>query len=236
MNLAETLAALAEMGSEQTRKTYANHGAPPDKMYGVKVGDMKILVKKIKRDHALALELYDTGNLDAQYMAGLIAEPQKFTPELLDQWAEGANFYWVSEYTVPWMASESGHGWPAADKWIRSDSPKVACAGWGTLSCLLGLVPDDQLPIEELLERLQEVEEHIHQAPNRVRYTMNGFVLSAGIYSVPLHERALEVARAIGKVSVDMGGTACKVPLATEYIPHAIQRTGVGKKRKSFIC
>jgi 3-methyladenine DNA glycosylase AlkD len=229
------MAALSEMGTETCRNIYLKHGAPAQ-TFGVKVGDMKGLVKKIKKNHALALELYATGNSDAQYLAGLIAEPAKFTPELLDQWAREANWYWVSEYTVAWMASESGHGWELAKQWIESPEEKIASAGWATLSCLLGLVADDQLPISALLARIEQVVLSIHTAPNRVRYTMNGFLIAAGVFTEPLHTKALEAAQQIGKVKVDMGGTACKVPYGPEYIPQSIARAGLGKKRKTFVC
>lgn len=36
---------------------------------------MKPIQKKIKVDYQLAKDLYATGNADAQYLAGLIAEP-----------------------------------------------------------------------------------------------------------------------------------------------------------------
>ena len=70
----EVMAALKKLGSEQTRKTFARHGAPVDQMYGVKVGDLKSIVKKIKGNQKLAMELYATGNSDAMYLAGLVAD------------------------------------------------------------------------------------------------------------------------------------------------------------------
>ena len=75
--------------------------------YGVKVGDLKILVKKIKTDHNLALELYQTGNSDAMYLAGLIADENLVTRKVLQDWAKKAYWYMLSEYTVPWLAAES---------------------------------------------------------------------------------------------------------------------------------
>ena len=65
---------------------------------------------------------------------------------------------------------------------------------------------------------------------------MNGFVIAIGTYVVNLTDKALEVANEIGKVSVDLGGTACKVPLATDYIGKVIDKGGAGKKRKTARC
>ena len=64
MTLDETMQLLASKGSEQTKQTYKRHGAP-EPMFGVKIGDLKPIVKQIKGDQALAMQLYDTGNSDA---------------------------------------------------------------------------------------------------------------------------------------------------------------------------
>lgn len=53
-----------------------------------------------------------------------------------------------------------------------------------------------------------------HEERNRVRYVMNGFVMSLDAYVTELNEEAKQVAEYIGKVHVDVGNTACKVPLA----------------------
>ncbi len=65
---------------------------------------------------------------------------------------------------------------------------------------------------------------------------MNGFVISVGSYVKPLSKQAKTVAKKIGKVNVDLGGTSCKVPLATEYI-EKVQKSGRAfKKRKTIKC
>ena len=71
--VSEVMEALKKKGSEQTRKTYRRHGAPED-MFGVKIGDLKVIAKKIKGQQALACELYDTDNIDAMYLAGIVAD------------------------------------------------------------------------------------------------------------------------------------------------------------------
>lgn len=98
--VAEIMAELESMGSEQTRKTFSRHGAPLANMYGVKVGDLKKVVKKIKGNQALALELYATGNADAMYLAGSVADGLQMTKPQLERWAKQATWYMLSEYTV----------------------------------------------------------------------------------------------------------------------------------------
>jgi len=63
----QVLAELKEKGSAQTRKVLARHGVP-EQMFGVKIGDLKPIAKKIKGRQALACELYAAGNYDAMYL------------------------------------------------------------------------------------------------------------------------------------------------------------------------
>lgn len=65
---------------------------------------------------------------------------------------------------------------------------------------------------------------------------MNGFVIAVGTYIKSLTEKSKEVANKIGEVSVDVGGTACKVPRASEYINKVIDKGRIGKKRKTARC
>lgn len=235
MSVDEVMAYLEEKGCPTTKATFMRHGAP-DSFFGVKVGDLKVLQKKIKRDHSLALKLYETGNSDAMYLAGLICDPQAMTKKELDQWVKAAPWYMISEYTVAWTAAESPCGYDVAKKWIDSKQESIASAGWMTLSGIVSLKSDNDLDLEELTELLSRVEKKIAAAPNRVKYAMNGFVISVGSYVNPLSELAQQTARRLGKVEVDMGNTACKVPLATEYIDKAIARGSLSKKRKTVFC
>ncbi|MEM7586858.1 MAG: DNA alkylation repair protein [Acidobacteriota bacterium] len=232
----EVLEALKSKGSEQTRKTYARHGASGPKVYGVKVADMKAIAKTIKGEQDLALELYETGGYEAMYLAGMVANGKKMTKQQLESWAQSAVWAWNSEYTVPWVASESEHGHELALEWMSSKQEHVACAGWSTYVGLVATKPDDELDLPEIESLLKRVEEEIDAAPNRVKYCMNGFVIAVGSYVEPLNPQAKATAEALGKVKVDMGDTYCKVPLATDYIAKVEKAGRAGKKRKTIRC
>ena len=142
----------------------------------------------------------------------------------------------IAEYTVPWLASENRHGPALADAWIDAKKELVAAAGWNTWSGLVTTVPDEDLDLERVAALLERVRDTIDESPNRVRYCMNGFVIAVGAYCQPLAKRAKAVAKALGKVEVDMGGTACKVPLASEYIAKVEKAGKAGTKRKTIRC
>jgi 3-methyladenine DNA glycosylase AlkD len=235
MTAHEVLAELQSLGTEQTKKTWMRHGAK-EPVFGVKIGDMKPIQKRIKKDYQLALDLYDSENADAMYFAGLIADETKMTKKDLQKWAAAAQWNMHSQYTVPWIAAESRFGWELGNQWIDSKKEHVAVAGWGTLASLVGIKPDEELDIPALGKLLDRVAKEIHTAPNRVRYSMNCFLIALGGYVKALTEKAIQTAKKIGKVEVDLGDTDCKVPDAAAYINMMKQKGAIGKKRKMARC
>jgi 3-methyladenine DNA glycosylase AlkD len=235
MTYEEIMGRLEELGTEQTKRIFMNHGVK-EPYFGVKIGDMKKLVKYVKKDHELALRLYDSGNHDAMYLAGLSINPKLVTKETLEEWVRKAYWYMAAEYTVAGVAAESEYALELAREWIDSDEEMIAVCGWSTYANYLSITPDGELDLDEITALLERVRNSVHDERNRVRYVMNGFVLSVGSYVPALHEAAMDVAESIGKVHVDVGNTACKVPLASEYIKKVAAKDRVGMKRKTCIC
>ena len=235
MNIKEVLTELESYGDERTKNTLKKHGAK-EPFFGVKAADLKKILKKTKKNHELSLELYETGNSDAMYLAGLMADEKQITKEQLENWADKAYWYYLSEFAVPWVVAETEFGFELGLEWIESDRERIASAGWATLSYYAALIPDEDLDIKTYEKLLKRAEKHVHTAKNRVRHTMNAFVIAVGSYIKELTDKSLEVAGKIGKVEVFMGETACKTPLAKDYINKIIDKGRVGKKRKTARC
>ncbi len=235
MTANEIVEELRTLGSESIKKVLRNHGVQ-EPFFGVKIGDMKKIQKRIKKDYQLALDLYDTGNYDAMYLAGLVADDAKMTKKDLNHWVKTANGGALASATVPWVAAGSDHGYEIALEWIESKNENVAVAGWTTLSSLVAMKADDDLDLPGLERLLKRVQKTIHGEPDSVRSAMNGFVIALGTYVKELSDLAVQAATKIGEVSVDMGNTDCKVPNAVEYIDKARAKGAIGKKRKTVKC
>lgn len=235
MTVNEILTQLEAFGDERTKNTLMNHGAK-EPFFGVKVADLKKILKKTKKNHELSLGLYETGNSDAMYLAGLMADEKQITREQLNDWVSKAYWSYLSEYAVPWVAAETDYGFELGLEWIKSKDEGIASAGWSTLAYYAAVNKDEDLDMKMYRILLAKVEADIHDAQNRVKYTMNGFVIAIGTYIKELTEEAQAVAEKIGKIVVDMNGTACKVPFATAYIQKVIDKDRVGKKRKTARC
>ncbi len=234
MTVPEIMADLQANGSESIKKILLKHGIK-EPFFGVKVEYLKTIQKKVKKDYQLAKDLYATGNADAMYLAGLIADDEQMTRDDLQTWVKQAVSTNISEFTVPWVAAEGKHGFELALQWIESKEEHIAAAGWSTLANWVALKPDEQLDVQVLKQLLQRVVETIDNAQNRVRYVMNSFIIAMGSYVAQLKDDAIAAANKIGTVTVDMNGTACKVPDAALYIEKTLTRTK-GKKKNTVKC
>lgn len=235
MTTQEVLNELEGYGDENTKKIYTKHGAQ-EPFYGVKVADLKKILKKTKKDHSLALDLYATGNSDAMYLAGLMADEKQMTKADLKVWLKGAYWYFLSEFTVAWVAAETEFAFELGTEWIESDNPVVSCAGWATLSCATAVKEDTDLDIAAYSKLLDRIEKEVHSQPDRVPHAMNAFVIAVGTGIKELTDKAMAVANSIGKVQVNMGDTSCKTPPAGPHIQKVIERGAIGKKRKTARC
>jgi hypothetical protein len=230
MTAKEILAELKPLGRDSYKKVLFNHGVK-EPCFGVRIADMRPIQKRIKMDYQLALDLYDTGNYDAMYLAGLIADDARMTKKDLQRWVK--NSY---GFTVPWVAAGSPHGWELALEWIDSKTDRIAAAGWGTLASLVSIREDKHLDLAALKRLLERARKTIHRQSDEARYQMNGFVIAVGAYVKSLTDTALQAAEEISPVTVDMGNTSCQVPFAPDYIRKVQKRGAIGKKRKSAKC
>jgi 3-methyladenine DNA glycosylase AlkD len=221
MDHATAMAELQRCGSEQTRKIYRRHGVLGDQ-YGVSYADLKRIKKAIKADQALAESLWATGNHDARILATMIAEPKVITREVLESWSRDPDND-VLTGALAGVVAGSPHARELMEKWVESDEEWLGSTGWSVLA-RMAMDPASGLSDQEYAGYLETIRTTIHDRKNRVRYSMNGALIAIGLRSPALQAKALEVARAIGKVEVDHGETGCKTPDAAEYILKAARR------------
>jgi 3-methyladenine DNA glycosylase AlkD len=217
MTLAEAMAALETAGSEQTRTTYARHGAA-EPMFGVSFAVLKTLLKRIGVDHELGLALWDTGNFDARNLAVKVVDPERMSSDNLDRWAQ-APFARMCLGYVAHVAAESPHARAKADRWLAARIEAQRCVAWTLVGAMA--MRDEATPDAWFADRLAEIESSIRSAPNAEREAMNQAVIAIGCRSAALRNSATSAANRIGKVEIDHGDTACKTPDAAQYIDKA---------------
>jgi 3-methyladenine DNA glycosylase AlkD len=201
MDIQTVMQELKALGKERSKKMYISNGAH-EPVFGVATGEMKPIARKIKKDQALAEELYATGNDDAMYFAGVNADPKAMKEADVDRWIAGAYFYMLSDYVVAVTLAEADIAQDVADKWIASGEELKMSAGWSCYCWLLGNRKDEKFSETKLAGMLEQVKETIHHAPERTKSAMNNFVTTVGVSYVPLPEVALQTAKEIGPVEM----------------------------------
>ncbi|AXN41537.1 DNA alkylation repair protein [Peribacillus butanolivorans] len=235
MNLQMVMQELEVLGKERTKKIYESNGAH-EPLFGVATGAMKPIAKKIKKNQPLAEQLYATGNYDAMYFAGIIADPKTMSEADFDRWMDAAYFYMLSDYVVAVTLAETDIAQDVADKWIASGEELRMSAGWSCYCWLLGNRPDDEFSESKIANMLENVENTIHDSPERTKYAMNNFIYTVGISYLPLHDKAVETAKAVGPVEVKRDKKKSSFLLASESIQKEVDKGQLGFKRKNVRC
>ncbi|MGN4670929.1 DNA alkylation repair protein [Bacillus cereus group sp. MYBK225-1] len=220
MLLEEVMQQLEEYGTEQNRKTYKNHGAK-EPLFGVSFANLKLLKKKIKKDHDLAILLWETKNMDAMTLATMILDPKKVTTELLNKWVQEVDYYCLMDVLMTAICT-SPIAIERMEDWAKSDDEWIGRAGWSLLANIS--IKNKTLQDDVFSPYLDEIKENIHNEKNRKREAMNSALITIGIRNEDLERKAIEIAREIGKVQVDHGATSCKTPDAEPYIKKARER------------
>ncbi|WP_134686873.1 DNA alkylation repair protein [Brevibacillus migulae] len=235
MDFETVMQELEALGKERMKKMYITNVAH-EPLFGVATGAMKPLAKKIKRNQRLAEELYATGNYDAMYFAGIIADPKAMTESDFNRWMDGAYFYMLSDYVVAVTLSESDLAQDIADKWIASGDELRMSAGWSCYCWLLGNRLDNEFSESKISNMLDIVRNTIHDSPERTKSAMNHFLYTVGISYLPLHEKAVETAKEVGTVEVKRDKKKSSFLNAYESIKKEMDRGRLGFKRKYVRC
>jgi len=235
MDFKTVMQELESLGKERTKKIYLSNGAH-EPLFGVASGAMKPMARKIKINQPLAEELYATGNYDAMYFAGIIADPKAMSEADFGRWMDAAYFYMLSDYVVAVTLSESPLAQDIADKWIASGEELRMSAGWSCYCWLLGSRPDAEFSESKLSRMLEAVKDGIRDAPERTKSAMNNFLYTVGISYSPLSEQAVETAREVGIVEMKRPNKKSSFLNAYETIRKDLDKGRLGFKRRYVRC
>jgi 3-methyladenine DNA glycosylase AlkD len=235
MDFETVMQELEALGKERLKKIYISNGAH-EPLFGVATGEMKPLAKKIKINQPLAEQLYATGNYDAMYFAGIIADPKAMTQADFDRWIDKAYFYMLSDFVVAVTLAETDIAQEVADQWIASGEELKMSAGWSCYCWLLGSRRDSEFAESKLANMLEVVEKTIHDSPERTKSAMNSFLYTVGVSYKPLHDKAVETSKSVGPVEIKKDKKKSSILNASETIQKAVDKGQLGFKRKYVRC
>ncbi len=228
MTVKEILAELEEMGDEKRRAFNIKNGAGKMKQFGVAMGDLRALAKKINpppANHELALQLWKTGNIDAQLLAILLMKPKSLSAAELDKMVRAARFAWVADWLNAYIVKEQ----PPADKetlrikWMKDDDGWAARAGWNLTASKINKGGKDaaELDLPGLLDR---IELEMADAPPETQWTMNAALAAIGIHHAKHRKRAIAIGEKLGIYRDYPCSKGCTSPFAPIWINEMVKR------------
>lgn len=221
MTLDETMARLESLADEKVKARYLKNGSG-ENLFGVKRGDVRALAKAIKRNHALALELWATGNVDARFLAILLFKPSKLSPEAFDELVRSTLFVEVTDWVYSQLLRRHRHGEALRQQWMTSTHPMAARTGW-YLTCNRVEKSPEGLDLVALLDR---IEAEMTGAVPEVQWTMNMCLAAIGIHHAEHRARALAIGEALGLYREWKAPKGCTSPFAPIWIAEMVQRQG----------
>ena len=219
MTLKDILAQLESLGNEKVRAHNKKYGAG-DNQFGVPLGDIRKLAKKIKTNHALALTLWETGNVDARLLAILLINPKNLSGDELDRMVRSVNFVHVADWLNSYVVKNHPDKEALRQTWMEEDDPWAARAGWSLTSERIGKSPDG-LELPALLDR---IEAEMGNAAPEVQWTMNYCLAGIGIHFPKHRKRALAIGEKLGIYRDYPVSKGCTSPFAPIWINEMVRR------------
>jgi 3-methyladenine DNA glycosylase AlkD len=221
MTLTEVLKQLKALGNEKMRAHNTKNGAG-DNQFGVSLGDIRALAKKIRTDHPLALSLWETGNVDAQFLAALLVQPKNLSAMEMDRMVRSVTFVRVAD----WLNSNVVRQHPDKEflrrDWMATDDRWAARAGWDLTAERVAKSPDG-LDLPGLLAR---IESEMPDAEPEVQWTMNNTLAAIGIHFPKYRKRAIAIGETLGIYRDYPVSKGCTSPFAPIWIKAMVSRQG----------
>jgi len=219
--LKETLAQLEALGNDKVRAQNSKNGAG-DNQFGVRLGDIRKLAAKIKTNHALAIALWETGNIDARLLAILLINPKNLSGDELDRMVRSVGFAQVADWLNSYVVRKYPDKETLRQRWMADDDPWAARAGWSLTSERIGKNPEG-LDLPALLDR---IESEMGDAAPEAQWTMNFCLAGIGIHFPRYRKRAIAIGETLGIYRDYPVSKGCTSPFAPIWIKEMVSRQG----------
>lgn len=224
MTVEEVMRQLKSLGNAAVRAQNAKNGplgsGAGDNQFGVARGDVRKLANKIKTNHELALALWNTGNIDAQFLAALLFKVNLLSADEMERLVKSVTWLWVADWLHSYVLKEHADKETLRKKWMMSDDRWAARAGWQLTAGRVAKSPEG-LDLEALLDR---IEKEMAAASPEVRWTMNMCLAEIGIHFPKHRKRAIAIGEKLGTYRDYPVSKGCTSPFAPIWINEMVRR------------
>jgi 3-methyladenine DNA glycosylase AlkD len=183
---------LRQHATKKTREGMVRFGIPSANALGVTVGDMRKYAKTIGKDHALALELWETGVYEARFMAAFVDDPAAVTPAQMDRWARDFDNWAVTDTVCFALFDRTPHAWKKVRAWAGAQPEFERRAAFALLWALS--VHDKQAPDDLFVACLPLIEKAARDERDYVKKGVDMALRALGKRNPALRNAAIDLA------------------------------------------
>jgi 3-methyladenine DNA glycosylase AlkD len=197
MTTREVLAWLKKKGTRRTVLGMARYGIEAKRAFGVPMGTLLSLRKKLGKDHDLATALWASGWYEARLLAALVDDPARVTRRQMNAWA--ARFEnWADCDTVCFsLFDRTPFAWERARQWVKSPREFVKRGGFVLMACLA--LHDKAAPDKRFLAMLPLIEKGAGDERNFVKKAVSWALRGIGRRNRSLNTAAVAVAKRLAQ-------------------------------------
>jgi len=197
LSVAEVIAALKKVSSKKYRDGMARFAIPSDKAFGVPVGTMRQMAKKLGRSHELAEGLWQSGWYEARMMAAFVDDPAEVTPAQMDRWCREFDNWAICDTVCFHLFDRTRHAWTKLSPWSKY---KGEFAKRGAFALLWSLaVHDKKASDEKFASSLALIERAATDGRNFVKKAVNMALRAIGKRNQSLHSLAVATAQRLAE-------------------------------------
>jgi 3-methyladenine DNA glycosylase AlkD len=186
---------LAGMASEESRAGMARYGIKTDDAFGVSVYELRRIAKGYRRDHALALALWETGNHEARLLASMVDDPAAVSEAQMEAWTAAFDSWDVCDQVTSNLFDKTPFAYDKVAEWSAAEDEWVKRAAFATAAALA--VQDKKAADERFLPILQLIRREAGDGRNFVKKAVNWALRNIGKRNAALHAAAIDTAESI---------------------------------------
>ncbi len=219
MTVDEVVDELRTLGNPKVRAMSHRQGVG-DHQFGVQMGQLRAIAKRIKVDHPLALSLWETGIFEAMLLSTLLMSPKQICHDDVDRMMAGVPTSQVADWFISYVIKLHPSKEALRTKWMQSEQAMCARAGWSLTTERVSKNPEG-LDLSGLLDR---IELEMGSAPEVSQWTMNYCLAEIGIRYPEHRERAILIGETLGVYRDFPTSKGCTSPFAPTWINAIVNR------------
>ena len=197
LEVRSALAWLEKHGSVRNREGMARYAITAPKVFGVPMGKIQALARRLGKDHALAAALWETGWYEARLLTAFVAEPGRLTSAEMDRWCRDFDNWAVCDTLCFHLFDRSPLAFRKVSQWAGRRPEFVRRAAFALLASLA--LHDKKTPDAAFVRCLPLIETAAEDERNFVKKAVSWALRGVGKRSPHLKASATAVARRLAE-------------------------------------